>query len=257
MVDLATPSASANTVPTPVVVIVMENHSINQIVGSVHAPYLNNQFIPSGTLFTNYAQIAQSSLPNYIAMTSGSTQGCESGCLRNSISADNLFKQLDTSPIGWQAFEESMPKNCDRSNALPYVVRHNPPPYYISEVGSGQCAVDDIAYPDVLPVLQPFTFVTPNDCNDMHSCTIATGDTWLSNHVPSLLATGAIVIITFDEGTKRNPHVMTAISGPGVTAGVTDSTAYDHYSLLAGLENHYVLPLLLNAQTATPLPIPA
>jgi phosphatidylinositol-3-phosphatase len=34
-----------------------------------------------------------------------------------------------------------------------------------------------------------FSFVTPNLCNDMHDCSIATGDAWLQSWVPKITAT--------------------------------------------------------------------
>ena len=49
--------------------------------------------------------------------------------------------------------------------------------------------------------LPAFSFITPNECNDAHSCDLATGDRWLSQQVPPLLAAAADVLITYDEGT--------------------------------------------------------
>ena len=44
---------------------------------------------------------------------------------------------------------------------------------------------------------------------------------------------------------------------PGVSAGATDATPYNHASLLAGLQDYFGLsPLLGDAAVATPLPIP-
>ena len=242
--------------PAPVVLIVLENHRYQQIVGSDKAPYLNGTFIPSGTLFTKYHAITHPSLPNYIAMTAGSQLGCRTDvCAPGSLGGDNLFEQLDTAGLGWRAWEESMPTNCAYADDGDYVVRHNPPVFLKNLVTSGSCAVNDIPYPATPPPLQPFTFITPNVCHDMHSCPIATGDAWLSNHVPDLLAAGATVIITFDEGTRGVNHVMTAVAGPDVVAGGEDATSYSHYGLLAGLEAHFGLPALKKASTATPLPI--
>src|SRR5256885_6773848 len=148
-----------------------------------------------------------------------------------------------------------MPRNGADVDGGDYAVRHNPPAYCTLVVSSGSCALNDIPFPSRLPPLQPFTFVTPNLCNDMHSCSVSTGDTWLSKRVPRLLAAGATVIITFDEGTAFNNHIMTAAVGPDVTAGVQNATPYTHYGLLAGLESRFGLPALRNASTATPLPI--
>ena len=250
----AAPPPSSATAP-PVVLIVMENHSYGQIVGAAQAPYLNRTFIPAGELFTNYWAITHPSLPNYIAMTAGSPLGCASdACPPGSFRSKNLFAQLDRAGIGWRAWEESMPSNCRASDSGSYVVRHNPPAYFSHLVSTGKCGLWDRPYPAALPPLHPFTFITPNICNDMHSCSISTGDTWLAGHVPGLLAAGAVVIITFDEGTTDN-HVMTAVVGPGVTAGTSDNHRYRHYGLLGGLESYFGLRTLRKATAATPLPI--
>ncbi|MGE5435508.1 MAG: phosphoesterase, partial [Candidatus Doudnabacteria bacterium] len=57
-----------------VVWIVFENKQYSQIIGSPNAPYINKVANQCG-LATNFYAEAHPSLPNYIAMTSGSTQG--------------------------------------------------------------------------------------------------------------------------------------------------------------------------------------
>src|SRR5436309_723060 len=57
-----------------VVWIVMENHGYGNVIGSREAPYLNALARQCG-LATDYHAISHPSLPNYIALTSGSTQG--------------------------------------------------------------------------------------------------------------------------------------------------------------------------------------
>lgn len=56
-----------------VVLIVMENRSYSEIVGSPAAPYFNRLAGLCG-LATDYSAVAHPSLPNYLALTSGSTQ---------------------------------------------------------------------------------------------------------------------------------------------------------------------------------------
>jgi hypothetical protein len=251
------PGAAAAPPRAPVVVIVMENHTFVQIMNDPSASYLDHTFVPSGTLFSNYSAVTHPSLPNYLAMVAGSPWGCHTdSCPPDSFRRNNLFLQLDTARIGWEAWDDSMPSNCFQSNSGNYVVRHNPAVYFTNVVASGSCAQHDVGYPSKMPgTLPPFTFITPNVCHDMHSCSVATGDSWLSHHVPALLGAGAIVIITFDEGTVGSNRVLTAVSGPGVPAGSSDASAYSHYGLLAGLENYFGLTKLKNAATANPLPI--
>src|SRR5207237_4943007 len=95
----------------PIVVIVMENHEYGSVIGNRSAPYINRTLVPDGLLATNYHAVFHPSLPNYLAMTSGSNDGCTSdSCARRSIAADSLFHQLGSD---WRAYEESMPSACD------------------------------------------------------------------------------------------------------------------------------------------------
>jgi Phosphoesterase family/IPT/TIG domain len=288
-------------VDAPVVVIMLENHSYGAtdpgvknntkkyIVGNTaDAPYINNTLIPSGTLFTNYDANVQTSLPDYLEYTAGTTGGCATGsCARDSLPNENLFHLLGQAGITFASIQESMPKNCALNNSGTYLVGHNPEIYYTDVDAKTNlpydCPVTDIAVPAAsspgTPVAWPnplpaFSHITPNYCDEMHGspaagicpsgtdALIAAGDAWLATNVPALLAEGAIVIVTFDEGgggdsTHGGGHVPTIMVGPGVSAGATDPTLYDHASLLGGLEGYFGLtPLLGDAATATPLPIP-
>lgn len=247
-------SVHAVTGASPVVVIVMENKDYGDVV---NAPYLSD-FASRGTLFTNYHANTHPSLPNYMAMTSGvlSCNGSDS-CATNSFTQNNIFRQLGKARIGWRAYEESMPSNCARSSSGSYLVRHNPPPYYTDLAKT--CPKRDLPYPNPVPSpLKPFTFVTPNACNDMHDCSVTTGDNWLAAHVPALLQNNVTVVIVFDEGSTSDGgggHVYAAVVGPNLSAGHTDSTSYSHYNLLAGLEDHFGVPRLAGAVGKVALPL--
>ncbi len=280
-----TPGASATATPTatasapPIVVIVMENHSYGPddpgvsgdptkyIVGNPDAPYINGTLIPHGTLFTNVYATQHPSLPNYLDMTAGTTAGCANdACPPDAIGADNLFHQLGEAGVPFATFAESMPANCATSDASPYVVHHNPEAYFTNvDAASGlgyACPITDVPFPGSWPdPLPAFSFVVPDNDHNMHSTDVRTGDAWLSATVPSFEALGAVVIVTFDEAIKSDRtngggHILTVMVGPDVPAGTTDGTAYSHFSLLAGLEDHFGIPRLGGATTATPLPIP-
>lgn len=240
--------------PAPVVLILMENHSYGQIVGNPEAPYLN-RFARRGELFTRMHAIGHPSLPNYLALTSGSTLGCASdACPTRSFGGANLFSQLRRRGIPWRAWEQSMPTRCALGDADPYAVRHDPPPYY-TNLFPHACPRHDRPYPSRLPDrIAGFTFVTPNLCGDMHDCSVAVGDAWARTHVPPLLERGAIVVITFDEGTGDN-HIYCAARGPGAGHGVRRTRASSHYSVLAGIERHFGLPRLRHAADAHPIPL--
>ena len=256
----------------------MENHEYSDIVGSSAAPYINKTLIPNGLLFTNYDAVSHPSLPNYLAMTSGSTNG-KAGTddiTSGEMGVDNLFHQLSAAGESWNAFEESMPSLCysgstapDPTNG-PYALKHDPAMAYADIATSSWCS-RVVPYSQIDPSNLPsFAFVTPSICNDMHGsptiggdcapnspALITRGDEWLYKTIPPLVAAGATVIVTFDEGRTHEGgggRVVTVEIGPLTTPGTTSSTSYDHFGLLAGLETHYGLPLLQNAKAATPLP---
>jgi phosphatidylinositol-3-phosphatase len=248
----APPSSGAcgrtSTPPTwqHVVWIVFENKTYDQIVGSSNAPYINGLAKQCG-LATNFSAEAHPSLPNYIAMTSGSTQGIsdDSGPSSHALNVESIFSQV----VDWRSLEESMPSNCDLSNSGLYAVRHNPAAYYTNVATA--CASRDVPLAASPDISARFTFVTPNLCNDMHSCPtqsdatteIKTGDAWLSTFMPKIVASpeyqsGATALfITWDEDDYGDSqHIVTIVVSPSTPAGLTPGTAFNHYSMLRTTE---------------------
>jgi phosphatidylinositol-3-phosphatase len=265
------PCGTATAAPTyrHVIWIWMENHSYTDIIGNEsQAPYLNALAAECGVA-ANYHNVSHPSLPNYLGATAGLT-GTQLPLLSYTdcgvslicdTSAQSIFGQGET----WKAYEESMPSNCDKSNAGEYAVRHNPPPYYTSLSG---CASRDVPYTRLAAdlagnALPAFSFITPNLIDDMHDGTIAQGDAWLARNLPAILNSpeykaGTIaVFITWDEGSGGYPiedcddnttdsscRVPTIVVSPSTPAGTTSGTLFNHYSLLGTTEQLLGLPRL-------------
>jgi hypothetical protein len=252
------PCGSATTPPATydhVVWILMENHSYNEIIGNSAAPYINQLASQCG-LATNYFAISHPSLPNYIALTSGSTQGIADDNPPSShpLNVASIFSQLPAG--GSRSLEESMPSNCDQSDSGEYAVRHNPESYY-TNLGS-DCVNNDVPLGTTPDISAKFTFVTPNLIDDMHDGTIQQGDTWLSTFVPKLISSAeyqagkTAIVITWDEDdSSMSNQVATIVIAPSVKPGTTSATQFTHYSLLRTTEEQLGLPLLANAATAT------
>ncbi len=251
---------------THVIWVWMENHSYGTIIGSPQAPYINTLAGECG-LATNYHNISHPSLPNYISGTSGlglsAIKKFDNDCSpskRCSTSAPSVFGQGET----WKAYQESMPTNCDPASSGEYAVRHNPPPYYTTLTG---CAAGDVPYPQLAAdlagnTLPAFSFITPNLIDDMHDGTIADGDTWLANNLPTIFNSAeyqsgtTAVFLTWDEGeggtsndcatntTDVGCHVATIVISPSTAAGTTSATLFNHYSLLGTAEQLLGLPAL-------------
>jgi len=236
----------------------MENHGYQEIIGSTEAPNINAIASECG-LATNYHNISHPSLPNYVAGASGLplaelkhfTSDC-SPSHKCSTAAESIFGQAPS----WKAYEESMPKNCDRKNAGEHAVRHNPPPYYTT---LGECEATDVPYTQLAGdlagrTLPAFSFITPNLIDDMHDGTIAQGDEWLAANLPTILNSSeyqsgsTVVFVTWDEGENGSSndcatntsdigcHVATIVLSPSTAPGTTSSTLFNHYSLLASTE---------------------
>jgi hypothetical protein len=76
-------------------VIVMENKDYERIIDNTgQAPYLNELAQQYG-LATNYYAITHPSLPNYLALTGGSTFGIDSDCTDCTVPQPNLVDQLE------------------------------------------------------------------------------------------------------------------------------------------------------------------
>ncbi len=253
--------ASAPAAWDHVVWIVFENKSYSQVVGSANAPYIDGLAGRCG-LATNFFAEAHPSLPNYIAMTSGSTQGIadDAGPSSHPLAAASIFSQLNG---GWRTLAEGMPSNCALADSGYYAVRHNPAAYYTGVRTA--CATQDVPVASTPDVSARFTFVTPNLCDDMHASTCGTdagsetknGDSWLSSFLPKILgsptyqAGRTAVFITWDEDDSGSgQHVATLVVAPSVPAGVAVATTFNHYSLLRTTEEMLGLGYLGGAQTA-------
>ena len=240
-----------------VVWVVMENHGYGSLIGSSQAPYIN-QLANTYGLATNYFAVSHPSLPNYIALTSGSTQGISdnndpSG---HPLNVPSIFSQL---PGGQsRSLQETMPSNCLKSDSGEYLIHHNPMPYY-TNLGS-DCSSFDVPFGPSPDLSASFTLITPNGLHSMVDGTIAQGDSFLSSYVPALIATpqyqagNTAIFITWDEDENagKNNQVPTIVVSP-YTHAVKSSTSYNHYSLLRTAEDLLGVPALGSAASATPM----
>ena len=92
----------AQEVPTfdHIVLILLENKSYNSVIGASAMPHLND-LARQNVLLTNYFAVAHPSLPNYIALVSGTTADISSDCTKCFVNVPNLADLLDgTEPLG-------------------------------------------------------------------------------------------------------------------------------------------------------------
>ena len=80
----------------------MENHSLGQILGNRQAPFLN-RVARRYQVATRFYAPAHPSLPNYLAMISGSTHGCSSDHCKGGFRGPTLASQLSGRGLGGRA----------------------------------------------------------------------------------------------------------------------------------------------------------
>jgi hypothetical protein len=241
-----------------VVVIVMENKNESSIIGSSQAPYLNELAATCGQA-SNYHGVAHPSLPNYLALTGGSTFGVndDKNPSAHKIAGTSIFAQLGSS---WRSYQDGMTRPCQKAGAGPlYAVKHNPAAYYTS---LNSCAANDLPLPANPSFDAAFTLVTPSLQHDMHDGTVSQGDRWVAAFVPRVLSSpqyqagNLALFIVWDENDGPN-HVagnqvpLIAVA-PSVRPGTVCAAPLDHYSLLATWETLLSVARLGKAAATAP-----
>lgn len=247
-----------------IVVVVFENKDYDDIVGSAAARTFN-RLARRHALLTSFYAVARPSLPNYLGLISGSTQGVTENCTECEFTARNLADTIEASGRTWKVYAEGLPRNgYTGAKWGRYVKQHNPFPYFTTVVTRPARLRRMVPYYEFKADLErerlpDFSFVVPDLCNGMHDCPVATGDRWLEKLVDPLLKSpqldGGVVFVTFDEATYDDQRggggrIVTLAVGTSVRAGARSRRGYNHYGLLRTIEESWGLPLLGNSANA-------
>ncbi len=238
-----------------VIWIWMENKNTAAIRGSAEAPFLHELAAECGSAADFVDNGVHPSLPNYIEATSGDTQGVSDDRLPDAhpLTADNIFRQVRAAGGTAKSYEESMPRNCSVDSTSTYAAKHNPAAYYVGGDDRAACELDNVPFDrfavDLNTNLPSFAFITPDICNDMHSCAVKTGDDWLRGVVGAITASATYragstaVFVVFDESEGAGSMPFYAVA-PSIVPGTLADQRLDHSALLAftedalGIENH-------------------
>jgi acid phosphatase len=253
----AAPQAQAATsVPRfdHVVLVMFENKASSQITSS-SAPYFKS-LASQGASFSQSYAITHPSQPNYIALLSGSTQSVTSDDCPKTFGAENLAHQVTSAGLTFKGYSESMPSagytGCSSGT---YMRKHNS--WVDFSNNSSAINLTYASFPSDYTKLPTVAFVTPNMCNDMHDCSIGTGNSWLQSHLDAYAqwakSNNSLLIVTFDEDNSLSlNHIYTTFAGAHVKAG-TYSEKITHYTVLRTMESAYGLSAIGGAASVSPV----
>lgn len=264
----AVPAAgAAPAVPafSHVIVVVFENHEANAVFGTGEAPTFD-ALAKRYAMIDDYQAITHPSLPNYLALVSGSTQGITDNCTDCRAPGRSIADTLDAAKKTWKTYAEGIPRpGFTGATSGRYVKKHNPFLYFPSVASNKARSARIVGLPQLATdvrsnQLPTFSLVVPDMCNNMHDCSVRTGDTWLKREIVPLLSSPAlsrsVVFVTFDEGSSDlggGGRVAALALGPLVKRGAHATAPTTHYGLLKTIEVGLELPFLGASRSVKPI----
>jgi len=244
--SVQTPPPAGQPTFSHVVLVVEENHSYSDVVGSSSMPYFNSLISKYG-LATQYFADAHPSIPNYLILTTGIPETFDDG-FTGVISDDNVVRELVKAGKTWKAYAESLPPAGYLSNdSGAYLRRHNPFTFLSDVQSSSSQAANIVPFSQFATdlgnnALPQYSFIVPDANDDAHNGSLADADAWLQNKIGPLIDNSAfqnsgLLIITFDEGGQFDVdhgggHVATVIVSSAAKKGYQSKTVYQHQSIL-------------------------
>lgn len=261
-----TNSSGTTTAPatkaTKLLVFVLENRSYATMKSSM--PYLYS-LATKYSYATNYYATSRPSLPNYLAIATGSSRSVTNNKspTYNEFNGTTVFGNAIRAGKTGALYSESMPSNCklsDSSNGS-YVVKHNPWAYVENERGLCQTynrAMDGYSAAVTKGSLPNVGMVVPNMCNSGHDCSISVADNWIKSKMEKLFTStdwksGRLAIaVTADEASTSDSsnHTFFVLIHPSQSKKVK-SCAINHYSLSRLYSDIAKVNRIKNAQTAS------
>src|SRR5258708_4085574 len=160
-----------------VFLIVMENHSASEALAGKFTASLAAKY----GVANDYRAITHPSIPNYLALTSGSTWGVTDDSY-HALPKQDLGTQLTSAGVTWRAYMEGLGDGGCLNSPVPYDPGHNPFAFY-----GGACPSNVVPFTsfagDLAHNTPRFSWITPDRCHDTHDCSVATGDDWLKQTV--------------------------------------------------------------------------
>ncbi|MDI9846938.1 Hint domain-containing protein [Rhodoblastus sp. 17X3] len=232
-----------------IVVVVMENHNYSEIAGNPDAPFINS-LMAGGANLTNFSALMHPSQPNYFALYAGSTFGTTDD---NAYSEPDptLYTVLHNAGLTFTGYVDTTGGGSD--------LNHDP---WVSFPEGYSVQTNFTSFPALFPSgnyssLPSVSYVIPSITNDMHSGTIAAGDSWLQANLAAYaqwaLTNNSLLVVVWDESNDASAQttnqVPAILYGANVVPG-NYNTAYNDYNLLSTITGAFGLTGPNNAATA-------
>ena len=220
-------------------VVVMENHSLAQMQAAM--PYTVSLAQRYGYA-THYTATRHPSLPNYLAIASGSTHGVADDAppSKHPLAGPTVFGTALAKGRTAAVYVQGMATPCEHASSGDYAVKHNPWPYFTSE--AAQCERHNLPLAAFGTAVRSGTLpnagmLLPDLCHDAHNCPLATADTWFQEQMRSIQAgpdwrSGRLaVVLTADEDDHNAGNVVLTVVAHPSLQHVVVTTPLTHYSL--------------------------
>ena len=254
------PARAAGGVPKydHVVLVMEENHSYDEVIGSSSAPYINNTLAAGGALFTQSFAIEHPSEPNYLDLFSGTNQGVTDDSCPHSFGTANEGAQLIAAGDTFAGYSEDLPSaGSTACTSGAYARKHVPWTNFTNVPAADNLPFTSFPSSANYASLPTVSWVIPNLDDDMHDGTVSQGDSWLQNNLDSYAqwakTHNSLLVVTWDEDdSSQSNQIPTIFYGAGVAAGQYSETI-NHYNVLRTIEDMYGLPYAGKASSATPI----
>ncbi|QWZ10509.1 alkaline phosphatase family protein [Nocardioides panacis] len=254
---------SSRRVVTKLLVFIEENHSLDQM--RTQMPYAFGLAKRYGYA-TDYFALSHPSLPNYVQIAGGQTQGVvdDSDPSTYPLSGHSVFGQAIARGRTAGVFADGMTQPCapqdeGTEGQDEYVVHHNPWVYFRAE--HADCVRYDLPVAALDAAISTGRLpnagmVVPNQCHNAHDCSLAQADAWFAGYMRKIFAgpdwrSGHLaVVLTADEDDhSQDNKILTVVVHPSQHAHVVH-VRLDHYSLTRLYEDVVHAPHLFHAAGA-------
>ncbi len=270
---IAVPDSNVGTLDH-VFLVYMENHGVNDIIGSPNAPYINSLVNAYGYAQDYYA-LTHPSMPNYWPILGGSDFGLNYNCASQCFDEPNLISANPN--LTWAAYQDGGGGYTDPNDRTPFLAFDNiysQTALVNSQIRDISAMATDLSNP---ASVAQFNWIAGDEATNMegpintipgilrfafsqlttHQYNVAAGDQFVQEQFSTIfnsalwqdVNTKSAIILTFDEdynniswgiGNEGNHVVTVVIPSPGALQAATDPmrggafVASDYY-------NHYSL----------------